>query len=148
MIPGSTGTNADLTITKSNGTNFVNGGAPIDYLVTVGNSGPAGVIGARVQDAIGAGTDFAAATWSCTAASGAACPIALSGSGALDAEVDLPVATSVQFLFSALPNAGGETPIANIASVTPPASMTDPNLTNNVASDGPDLRGVFRNGFV
>ena len=147
VIPGSSGSNADLSISKSNGTNFVNGAAPVDYLIVVSNAGPAGVIGARVSDAIGAGTDFSAATWQCTALNGAACPIMLSGSGALDAMVDLPAAAAVQFLFSALPNAGSETPISNVASVTPPLAITDTNLNNNVASDGPDIRGVFRNGF-
>ncbi len=147
VIPGSSGNSADLSISKSNGTNFVNGAAPVDYLITVSNAGPAGVIGARVEDEIGAGTDFSAATWQCTALNGAACPSTISGSGALDSSVDLPAASSVQFIFSALPNAGSETPISNVASVTPPAAITDPNLNNNVASDGPDIRGVFRNGF-
>ena len=147
VIPGSSGSSADLSISKSNGTNFVNGAAPVDYLIVVTNAGPAGVIGARVSDTIGAGTDFGAATWQCTALNGAACPSTLSGSGALDAMVDLPNAASVQFLFSALPNAAGETPISNVASVTLPAAITDPNLGNNVASDGPDIRGVFRTGF-
>ncbi len=147
VIPGGSGSSADLTISKNNGTDFVNGAAAVDYLIVVGNNGPADVVGARVQDAIGAGTDFGAATWACTPTGGAACPIASSGSGALDASVDLPAAASVQFLFSAVPDAGSETPISNLASVTPPATITDPNTANNIASDGPDLRGIFRDGF-
>lgn len=145
VIPGSSGTSADLSITKSNGRNFVNGAAPVDYLITVSNAGPAGVVDARVSDAIGTGTDFSAATWQCTGLNGAACPS--SGSGALDASVDVPSGALVQFIFSALPNTGSETPISNVASVTPPAAISDPNLSNNVASDGPDIRGIFRNGF-
>ena len=147
VIPGSSGSNADLSITKTNGVTFVNGGAVVDYTITVTNPGPAAVIGARVEDEIGAGTDFSAAVWTCTPLNNAACPSPASGSGSLDAMVDLPATSSVQFVFGALPNAGSETPISNIASVTPPAAISDANLNNNVAMDGSDVRGIFRNGF-
>jgi len=40
-----------------------------------------------------------------------------------------------------------EDPVFNLASVSMPAPMSDPTPANNVASDGPDVRGVFRNGF-
>ena len=147
VIPGSSGSSADLSITKTNGVTFVYGGAVVDYTITVTNPGPAAVIGARVEDAIGAGTDFSAAVWTCTPLNNAACPSPANGSGSLDAMVDLPATSSVQFVFGALPNAGSETPISNIASVTPPAAISDANLNNNVALDGPDVRGIFRNGF-
>jgi uncharacterized delta-60 repeat protein/uncharacterized repeat protein (TIGR01451 family) len=147
VIPGSSGSSADLSITKTNGVTFVNGGAVVEYTITVTNPGPAAVIGARVEDAIGAGTDFSAAVWTCTPLNNAACPSPANGSGSLDAMVDLPATSSVQFVFGALPNAGSETPISNIASVTPPAAISDANLNNNVALDGPDVRGIFRNGF-
>ena len=147
VIPGSSGSSADLSITKTNGVTFVNGGAVVDYTITVTNPGPAAVIGARVEDAIGAGTDFSAAVWTCTPLNNAACPSPANGSGSLDAMVDLPATSSVQFVFGALPNAGSETPISNIASVTPPAAISDANLNNNVAMDGSDVRGIFRNGF-
>ncbi len=147
VIPGSGGSSADLAISKTNSAVFVNGGAYVDYTITVSNPGPAAVIGARVEDAIGAGTDFSAALWTCAPLNNAACPNPANGSGALNALVDLPATSSVQFVFGALPNSGPETPIANSASVTPPANITDPNLNNNIASDGPDIRGIFRNGF-
>jgi uncharacterized repeat protein (TIGR01451 family) len=145
VVPGSSGTGADLSISKSNGSAFVNGGVPVDYLIVVNNPGPAAVIGARIQDALA--PDFSAASWSCTPLNNAACPNPASGTGALDALLDLPANSSVQINFSALPIAGPETPISNIASVTPPAGITDPSLNNNVATDGPDLRGIFRNAF-
>jgi len=50
--------------------------------------------------------------------------------------------------FDAMPAVVGvPAPISNIATVTPPLGTEDPNLGNNVAIDGPDVRGVFRNGF-
>ncbi len=143
VIPGSGGSSADLGITKSNGTGFVNGGAPIDYLITVSNPGPAAVVGARIEDTLG--SDFIGAIWNCEPQNGAFCPSA--GSGSLDILVDLPVQSSVQILFRAIPAPGSETPLSNVASVLPPATISDPQTANNVASDGPDIRGVFRDGF-
>ena len=70
------------------------------------------------------------------------------GNGALDLRVDLPVQSEVRILFSAVPaTTDTATPLSNIASVTPPDDINDPQLTNNVASDGPDIRGIFRDGF-
>ena len=145
VIPGSSGNGADLSISKSNSSNFVNGGAYIEYRIVVNNPGPAAVIGARVQDPLA--PDFAVAQWSCAPLNNAACPDPAVGDGALDALLDLPANSSVQISFYALPVAGPETPVSNIASLTPPAGFTDPNLGNNVATDGPDVRGVFRHGF-
>lgn len=142
-----TGSSADLSIQKSNGLGFVNGGAPVDYLITVHNAGPAAVLGAQVLDPIGPGTDFDAAQWHCTPLQNGRCPVPASGNGALDARIDLPVGAAVQFLFSATPRPAVETPILNTATVNAPAGMQDPNLGNNQATDGPDQRGVFRNGF-
>ena len=147
VIPGSSGTSADLSITKTKNPDFVDDGVPVECLITVSNPGPATVIGARVQDRMGAGTNFTEANWRCTVLNNAACPSVVTGTGSLDARVDLLAATSVQFVLSALANAGTETPISNIASVTPPANISDANLNNNVVTDGPDVRGIFRVGF-
>lgn len=144
VIPGEGGDSADLAITKSNGTGFVDDGQAVPYLITVRNHGPAGVIGARVEDALA--PDFADAAWTCVALANAVC--APAGNGALDLRVDLPVQSEVRILFSAVPaTTDTATPLSNIASVTPPDDINDPQLTNNVASDGPDIRGIFRDGF-
>lgn len=145
VIPGSSGNTADLSISKSNGTTFIGSPGLTDYVITVANSGPAAVVDARVEDALDLITDFERATWTCTAFNGAACPA--SGTDHLDVRVDLPVNASVRFVLSASPNPASEAPVTNLASVTPPATITDPNPNNNVATDGPDRRGVFRNGF-
>ena len=59
----------------------------------------------------------------------------------------LPSGSSVRFLLTASAAALPETPVSNIASVTLPATITDPELNNNVASDGPDIRGLFPDGL-
>lgn len=134
---------ANLSIAKTNGSNFVSGGSPVTYAITVSNPGPAGVVDARVQDTLD--PEFSAVSWTCVGQGGASC--AASGDGNLDQNVLLPMGSSVQFLLTATVAALPETPVSNIASVTPPAAISDPELSNNVASDGPDIRGLFRDGL-
>lgn len=134
---------ANLSIAKTNGSNFVSGGSPVIYAITVSNPGPAGVVDARVQDTLD--PEFSAVSWTCVGQGGASC--AASGNGNLDQNVLLPMGSSVQFLLTATVAALPETPVSNIASVTPPAAISDPQLSNNVASDGPDIRGLFRDGL-
>jgi len=143
VIPGPAATNVDLSITKTNSTDFVNDGDAIPYVIVVTNPGPGAVVGARVEDAIG--PDFASALWSCGSTTGAFC--AQSGNGSFDQLIDLPANASATIVWHGTPAMGPDTPITNIASVTPPAGINDPNLANNVASDGPDIRGIFRDGF-
>lgn len=144
VIPGPPATTADLRISKTNSGDYINDAEPVPYLITVRNDGPDAVVGARVEDALA--PDFADAQWQCEADSAAWCPP--SGSGALDVRVDLPAQTSVRIRFNAVPAVvGGSTPISNIATVTPPVGIDDPQVNNNAAMDGPDVRRMFRDGF-
>jgi hypothetical protein len=143
VIPGANGSIADLAVTKTNGVGFVNSAALVDYDIVVTNPGPAAVADARVEDPLTA--DFASGTWDCVGVNGAECPSA--GTDGIDVRVALPIGSTARFTFSVLPAQGPESPITNVVSVTPPAGITDPNPANNVASDGPDIRGIFRDGF-
>ena len=135
---------ADVIVSASNGTGFVTGGVPTVYTIRVRNSGPSGVANVRVRSVLDA--DFTAASWTCSGEGGGLC--AGSGSGTtLDQRVDLPVGGSVTFLLSATVAALPETPVSIVVSAEVPAPFEDPNLQSNVATDGPDLRGLFRNGL-
>ncbi len=116
---------------------------PTSYLIVVSNAEPTGVAGARVQDTLD--PELIQATWTCVGQNGGSC--AGAGTGNLDQPVNLPVGASVRFTLTALVASLPETPVSNVTSVTPPSPIVDPNLNNNVASDGPDVRGVFRAGF-
>ena len=142
VIPSATFA-ADLSISITNNANFVTGGAPLDYVVRVNNSGPAGVAIARVQDQLG--PEFSAVSWVCSGQNGAQCQA--SGNSRLDQFVDLTPGSSVQIILTATPAATPETPLSAMVSVQSSAAITDPVPGNNVATDGPDLRGLFRNGF-
>lgn len=143
VIPGNNGTSADLSISKTNSASFVNGGNRIGYLIVVNNPGPAAVAGAQLTDTLE--DYFSDAAWLCTSSNGAACPP--SGSGDLDLRVDLPIGSSLAIQISALLAPLPEDPVSNVAAITIPVAMTDSDPSNNVASDGPDARGIFRDEF-
>ncbi|MBP8296545.1 MAG: hypothetical protein KAX84_10595 [Burkholderiales bacterium] len=143
VIPAATAS-ADVAVVMSNGTRFVTGGAPTTYTITISNPGPAGVARVRVQNTLD--PDFSDPSWTCAGQGGAVCAASGIG-GPLDELIDLPLGSSVTFLLTATVAPLPETPVSNLVSVTLPAPFTDPNLQNNVATDGPDIRGLFRDGF-
>ncbi len=54
---------------------------------------------------------------------------------------------SVSFRLTASVAALPETPVSILVSAEVPTPFTDPDTASNVATDGPDLRGVFRDGM-
>ncbi|HEY7945643.1 MAG TPA: hypothetical protein VIH15_14160 [Casimicrobiaceae bacterium] len=122
---------ADLAIAKTDGSASYTPGAAVTYTVVVGNAGPSGVTGATVADSLPAA--ITGATWTCTGVGGGSCPA--SGTGSINALVNLPAGGSVTFVLNGTvaPTTTGN--LTNTATVTPPAGVTDPNPTNNSATD-------------
>jgi len=143
VIPG-TGLNvANLSIAKTNNLVFLNGGLRTGYRITVHNPGPAHVAHVRVIDALE--SYFSETAWTCSGNGGAIC--AAGGQGDLDTLVDMPAGASVVIDIDAVLAAFPEDPVSNVAAIEVPDSVSDPDLANNVASDGPDIRGIFRDEF-
>ena len=130
---------ADLRITKSDGVTSVVPGTPVTYAIDVVNDGPSVVVGARVLDTLPA--SLTGATWTCVAAAGASCGVA-GGSGDVDVLVDLVVGASVTVEVAATVAAAATGQVANVAAVAPGAGSTDPDLTNNTATDTDDLTPI------
>ena len=125
---------ADLAITKTDGKTSAVPGGSTTYTIVVSNAGPSAVTGASVADPLPAGVT--SATWTATASSGGGKVTGRSsGSGALATTVDLPVNASVTFTFTVLVDPSAAGTLANTATVTPPAGVTDPNPANNTATD-------------
>lgn len=128
---------ADLAITKTDGSATYTPGTNTVYSIVASNNGPFGAQNAHVQDALPAGV--ATANWTCAAANGAVCRTG-SGSGAIDARVDLPfntsgpAATATFTLTMAVP-AGFTGDLVNTATVAPDVGNTDPNPDNDSATD-------------
>ena len=143
VIPGNSGNQADLAISKTNATSFVGGGGRVGYLIDVVNDGPAAVAAARVVDTLE--SYFSDAQWTCTGSGGGQCPA--SGQGNLDLAVDLPAGAGVHIQLHAALAPLPEDPVFNVAAVSVPASIVETDPGDNTASDGPDVRGIFRDGF-
>jgi uncharacterized repeat protein (TIGR01451 family) len=127
--------NADLGITKTNGSSTVNSGASTTYTIVVSNAGPQAADGAIVTDPVAAG--LTQTSVSCGSASGGAvCP----GSPTLAqlqaglAIPTLPSGGSVTFTVLATVTAASGS-VSNTASVAAPAGVTDSNGANNQATD-------------
>lgn len=122
---------ADLGITKTDGLTTAVPGQTITYTIAVTNSGPSNASGATVSDSFPAA--LTGVTWTCVGSGGATCTA--SGSGNITDTVNIPVGGTATYTVNATVNASATDTIANTATVTPPAGTTDPNLTNNSATD-------------
>jgi uncharacterized repeat protein (TIGR01451 family) len=135
---------ADLGVSITNGVGFIAGGGTVTYQIVVGNEGPSAVTGAQLVDE--PGNTLTAITWTCSGAGGASCPAA-SGTGAIDATLNLPAGGSLHYTLSGTVPVLPETPLVHSVSVLAPNAVIDANAANDTAVDGPDAVGVFRDGF-
>ena len=122
---------ADLSLTKTSLTDPIVAGGPVEYSITVANAGPSTAIGAVVTDTPPA--SISTITWSCVATSPSACAAA-SGTGALNTTATVAPGANVVYTVRGTVASTATGSISNTASVTPPADVTDPDLTNNGAT--------------
>ncbi|AKS41519.1 DUF11 domain-containing protein [Wenzhouxiangella marina] len=122
---------ADLSVSKTDGTNFIPPGEPVVYTITVANAGPQDVVGARVLDVLPA--TLSSASWSCVADAGASCPV--SGSGDIDAFVDLAAGSAAVFTLTATTVADPDAVVINTVELIEPNDVIDPDSSNNSATD-------------
>lgn len=122
---------ADLQITKTDGAASSAAGAPIAYTITASNAGPDAVTAATVTDTFpGAITGV---TWTCTATAGSTCPA--SGTGDINAAVDLLAGGSATFTASGTVSAAATGTLSNTATIAAPAGVLDATPGNNSATD-------------
>ncbi|HEX9736051.1 MAG TPA: hypothetical protein VGG06_29155 [Thermoanaerobaculia bacterium] len=136
---------ADLGITKTDGQTEAVPGTQVTYTVTVTNAGPSNVTGATVSDLLPA--QLTAASWTCAGTGGASCTAA--GAGHVNDTVNVPAGAGVTYTLKATIVPGATGNLVNTATVTKPASVTDPNGANDSASDTDVLvvSRIFSDGF-
>ncbi|MFN0070554.1 MAG: fibronectin type III domain-containing protein [Chloroflexota bacterium] len=122
---------ADLSITKTDGRTSIAAGAITTYTIAAQNAGPTVVSGATVMDSFSG--QIQSANWTCVAQSGSTCPA--SGSGNLNAQVNLAVNGTVTFTVNATISPSATGTLTNTATIVAPAGVTDPNSSNNSATD-------------
>ena len=121
---------ADLAITKTDGVTTVTAGGSTTYTITASNTGPNTATGATVTD-----TFPAALTCTFTAAYAGGATGPASGSGNINAAVNLPSGGSATFTARCTISASATGTLSNTATVTAPAGVTDPTPGNNSATD-------------
>ncbi len=135
------GSNADLAVTKTNGASSVIAGSTTTYIITVSNNGPASVTAATLSDPAVSGLSKTAVACSSTPGQCATAPtMAQLESGAFT----LPTLASGQtyqitVTANVIATSGN---VSNVAAVSVPAGMTDPNGANNSATDTDTVSGV------
>jgi uncharacterized repeat protein (TIGR01451 family) len=134
---------ADISVSVSDGRQYVQVGNELDYLILVRNAGPddAQVF---VSDTLPAGLD--SAFWECSASAGATCS---PGSGTFLSDLAfLPAGGQITYVYSArIGPANYTAPIANTAAAFGHLELVDPQ-GNNFGTDTPaDIVVLFRNGF-
>jgi len=123
---------ADLSITKTDGVTSVVAGDSTTYTIVVSNNGPSSVTGATVTDTLPAAVvsdNFSAV------GSGSASGFTASGSGNINDTVNMPVGSTITYTVVASIGAGAAGSVANTATVSVPAGVTDPTPGNNSATD-------------
>jgi uncharacterized repeat protein (TIGR01451 family) len=123
-------TAVDLQVSKSLAPAVPSPGEHIVYTVVVTNAGPSDDSGVTVSDALPA--ELGSVSWSCAATDGATCPHT-SGSGDIDETVAMPEGSTVVYTIGGTVDQGA-TSLANVASATAPAGMTELNPDDNLAS--------------
>ena len=147
--------NADLAVTKTNTpasgpndlpTDTFTPGETRTYSIVVTNlSGSFGAQNITVSDPVPAGIDAGTVSWTCANTSGGSRCGAASGTGALnDTRLDLPSGAVATYLVTMTVPTTFTGDLSNTVTVTPGSATTDPNLTNNTATDidtrAPQLR--------
>lgn len=128
--------NANLSVTKTDYTSSVMPGSSDTYSIIFSNTGPDDSPGVAISDYFP--PEFTSPTWTCSATGGATCPAA-SGSGVINATVSLPAGSKLTFLATGIINASATGSLINTATITPPSSVNDPDLTNNTATDTDEI---------
>ena len=132
---------ADLQITKTDGSATYTPGLGITYTIVVTNAGPSFVAGATVADTIPAAITGAAwtAVFTGTGSSGTA-----GGSGNINQTINLAAGGTATYTVTGTvsPTATGN--LVNTATVAAPLGMTDPAAGNNSATDTDTLAPASR----
>ena len=126
----------DLSITKTDGKEVAQPGEASIYTIVVSNGSTQAVSNVAVADTFP--TDLTGVNWTCTPGVGSSCTS--SGSGNINDTISLAASGSVTYIANATISPSATGVIANTATVTPPAGVTDPNPANNTATDYTNLQ--------
>ena len=130
---------SDLAITKTDGSATYTPGLGLIYTIVVSNLGPSNAVGATVADTFD--TALGTPAWTVTGTVGTV--FVATGSGHLAQTVGIPASGSITYTVTvAQVNPAKTGDLLNTATVQPPTGVTDPDLSNNTATDSDTPRLV------
>jgi len=121
---------ADLSIANSDGVATATPGGSVTYTIAAANTGPSAAPGVTVTDTFPA---VLTCSWTCSGSGGGTC--AASGSGNINALVNLPNGGSVTYTATCSIPKDATGSLVNTASVTAPGGVLDPNPVNDSKTD-------------
>jgi uncharacterized repeat protein (TIGR01451 family) len=122
---------ADLAVSITDSQTSAVPGRPVTYTMIVTNGGPDAVSGALVTDTLPPA--LVNATWACYFTPGSTCTP--TGSGSINDSVTLPVLGTLFYALTATVDPAATGTVTNTAGVSVPSGGTDPDPSNNAASD-------------
>jgi len=135
---------ADLQISKDDGSATAVPGLTLSYTIVGANPGPSDAPGATVADSFPA--ELTGVSWTCSGAGGASCTA--SGSGDISDTVGLPAGGSVTYTATATLDPGAAGALANSVTVEVPAGVAERNPADNSATDTDTVeQTLFADGF-
>ncbi|MCD1117786.1 DUF6923 family protein [Chryseobacterium turcicum] len=137
--------NADLAITKTDGSLTYTPGNTVQYTIVVTNNGPFGVLNASVTDPLPAGILSANVSYTAVASAGSTTNVVGTQTGAINDVVGLPNGGTVTYTVNINVPSSFTGNLVNTATVTAPVNITDPNLANNTATDTNTLGVCYEN---
>ncbi len=123
---------ADLAVSNDDGATAAVPGSATTYTIVVSNAGPSSATAAAVADTLPASVD--SGSWTATASSGSSVA-AGSGSGSIATTATLLPGGSATYTLVANLDASATGTLADTATVTAPAGVTDPDTGDNSATD-------------
>ena len=122
---------ADVSITKTDGQASDVPGTTISYTIVASNAGPAAAPSVAIADTLPA--SLTGVTWTCVGAGGGTC--AANGAGNIADTANLPNGASVTYTVNGTIAANATGTLSNTATATVGGGITDPNAANNSATD-------------
>ena len=122
---------ADLQVTKSDGSTIYTPGTTTTYTVVISNAGPSNVVGATFVDNIPSGVTW---SYSATGSVGTSGYTARGTSNIRDV-VTIPAGGTITYMVVVTIPASFTGTLVNTSTITPPASVPDPEEGNNTVTD-------------
>lgn len=139
---------ADLSVSKTDGVTTYTPGTTTTYTIVARNNGPFGVLNATVTDAVPSGIPSANVSYTATVAGDATTSVVGTQTGAISDQISLPVGATVDYTVTVTIPILFTGNLTNTVTIATPTNISDPNLSNNTATDTDTSLACFKPAVV